>query len=145
MCDVLLLERNRLVCALLGEILQDAGFDMMVARNPPDVLRIVHEAPPRVLVTNLGPQAVPEGLLLARAARSIEPELCVIYSTCRDDISDHHLRRREYCLLKPYDPNSLVMLLGEVLGDGEKGKPRPRSTATGPDPLRSYRRSTRRA
>jgi hypothetical protein len=68
-----------------------------------------------VLVVDVEPEKVSEGMALAKAARRSDPSLHVIY-TCR---APYKLPEREKvkdapCLRTPYHPHQLVGVIGQI-------------------------------
>ncbi|HYL80825.1 MAG TPA: response regulator, partial [Candidatus Acidoferrum sp.] len=78
--SVLIVDDDPGALHLLQAILQDAGFVVRTADRPGRALRLVEEAPPDLLITDL---RMPEmsGVELLQAAQALRPDLCCLVIT----------------------------------------------------------------
>jgi PAS domain S-box-containing protein len=107
---VLVVEDEALVRALLAEALEERGCDVLSAADGTEALRIL-EGPRRVdlLATDLGLPGL-DGRRLARAARSLRPDLPVLYLTgyAHDARIEDELGPRTQLLVKPVEVEAFV-------------------------------------
>jgi DNA-binding response OmpR family regulator len=109
--DVLLVEDEPLVCALLQDHLAEAGLEVVPAPNAEAGLEAAERGngPPAVLVTdvNLGPGM--DGLELAEEAQRRWPQLVVLVMTGDErNLSRMPATLRSRCFIKPFKPPCLV-------------------------------------
>src|SRR5574340_239432 len=107
---VLLVEDDQDNRELMGEVLQDAGYEVVLAASGAAGLRTLAEHSIDVVVTDLGMPGM-GGLEVARAAKEIAPTVPVVVVTGyadRDDIARARGREVDAVLVKPVDPEALT-------------------------------------
>ena len=113
---VLLIEDDDDNRELMGEVLQDAGYEVMLAASGAAGLRTLAEHSIDVLVTDVGMPGM-GGLEVARAAKEIAPSVPVVVVTGyaeRDDITSARGREIDAVLVKPVDPASLTAVVDRM-------------------------------
>ncbi len=108
MCDVLLLDDDALVLVTLAESLRDAGFEVGQARNAVEAADwLANETPPQLLVADLDLGNGKGGRELARSARSLRPDLPIIFISGLP-ANQHLVTADETFIAKPFLPACLV-------------------------------------
>jgi CheY-like chemotaxis protein len=113
---VLLIEDDDDNRELMGEVLQDAGYEVVLAASGAAGLRTLAEHSIDVLVTDVGMPGM-GGLEVARAAKEIAPSVPVVVVTGyaeRDDITSARGREIDAVLVKPVDPASLTAVVDQM-------------------------------
>jgi len=102
---------------LMGEVLQDAGYEVVLAANGAAGLRTLAEHSIDVLVTDIGMPGM-GGLEVARAAKEIAPTVPVVVVTGyaeREDIAKARGHEVDAVLVKPVDPDALTSLVDQLV------------------------------
>ena len=113
---VLLVPEGRRPGAITRAGLESYGYDVLTASTLEEGLDLLlMNQRVSVLVVDVEPEKVSEGMALAKAARRSDPSLHVIY-TCR---APYKLPEREKvkdapCLRTPYHPHQLVGVIGQI-------------------------------
>lgn len=113
---VLVVEDEPLICDLVAEALEMAGYRVLTAADADEALRILATEQISLLFTDidLGPGA--SGLVLAQAARGKRPQLKVVYASGRRrDLSPDELVPESTFVPKPYRPTQVCDLLARAL------------------------------
>jgi hypothetical protein len=117
---VLLAEDEDGVRTVTGEILREAGYQVLEARHGREALRIAeqHLGPIDLLVTDV---VMPEmnGFELAENLRALRPSVRALYVSgylTDANVRDQMLREGAQFLQKPFAPGDLTRKVGEVLG-----------------------------
>ena len=111
---VLLVEDELLVRELACEDLADAGFEVTPANDGDEALEILRGgATFDLLFTDIRMPGAIDGWDLAREARTMMPDLKVIYATGLGDAGDELLDGERY-VRKPYNLKDLREVLGEL-------------------------------
>ncbi|HEX8909309.1 MAG TPA: response regulator [Anaeromyxobacteraceae bacterium] len=114
---VLLVEDDDDNRELMGEVLQDAGYQVMLAASGAEGLRMLAEHSIDVVVTDVGMPGM-GGLEVARAAKEIAPRVPVVVVTGfadREDIARARGREVDAVLVKPVDPDSLTSAVEQMV------------------------------
>ncbi len=82
--DVILVDDDATTLALLTAFLRGAGHPVRDFVSPNDALDAIRTAPPKILVTDIVMEGM-TGLSLAEEARSIDPDISVIFLTGSED------------------------------------------------------------
>jgi CheY-like chemotaxis protein len=119
MNTVLLVEDEPLVRELASEDLAEAGFAVTSACDGDEALAHLREGRRfDLLFTDIRMPGTTDGWQLAEHARSLLPDIKVIYATGLGDAADD-LTHDERYVQKPYNLNDLREVLGELgFGDG---------------------------
>ncbi|MGK9148506.1 response regulator transcription factor [Plantibacter flavus] len=78
---VLFVEDQRIMSVLVGELLTNAGFEVVTVSSAADALDRLDGFDPDVLVTDIELGSRPDGVELAMIARSLAPHLGVVFLT----------------------------------------------------------------
>lgn len=114
---VLLVEDDDDNRELMAEVLVGAGYEVVSAASGARAVEILSGRAVDVVVTDVGMPGV-GGLDVARAAKSIAPELPVVIVTGwaeREDITLAKGRDVDSVLIKPVDPDALTAAVGEAV------------------------------
>ena len=109
MTRILLAEDEALVRELIIEDLNDAGFEVVAARDGEEALQILREDSNfDVLFTDIRMPGSVDGWQLAEHGRQLIPGLRVIYST---GLGDRAIGPTDRFLTKPYRLDALLKIL----------------------------------
>jgi two-component system, OmpR family, response regulator len=114
---VLLVEDDEDNRELMGEVLQEAGYEVLLAASGADGLRMLAEHSVAVLVTDVGMPGM-GGLEVARAAKAIAPTVPVVVVTGyadREDIKSARGREIDAVLVKPVAPDALTAAVDQMV------------------------------
>ena len=114
---VLLIEDDDDNRELMGEVLQDAGYEVVLVASGAEGLRILAEQSIDVIVTDLGMPGM-GGLEVAQAAKEIAPSVPVVVITGfadREDIKRARGREIDAVLVKPVDPDALTSVVDQMV------------------------------
>ncbi len=114
---VLLVEDDDDNRELMGEVLQDAGYQVMLAASGAEGLRMLAEHSIDVVVTDVGMPGM-GGLEVARAAKEIAPRVPVVVVTGfadREDIARARGREVDAVLVKPVEPDALTSTVEQMV------------------------------
>ena len=111
---VLLVEDELLVREVAAEDLREAGFEVTPASDGDEALAILREGRRfDLLFTDIRMPSQVDGWDLAREAKTMLPDLKVIYATGLGDFADR-LTGDERYVCKPYTIRDLHKVLGEL-------------------------------
>ena len=114
MSRVLLVEDELLVRELASEDLAEAGFEVTAANDGDEALAILREGSRfELLFTDIRMPGATDGWELAREARTMIPNLRVIYATGLGEAGDQ-LSEDERYVRKPYNLKDLRKVLSEL-------------------------------
>lgn len=112
---VLIVDDENSIRITLGAFLEEAGFDVLLARDGREALRMIEEQAPDVVVTDI---VMPEedGLGLIRQLHSRFPQIPFIVMTGATFTGDIHIDTAKAfgaasVLRKPFDSDELVAVL----------------------------------
>lgn len=114
---VLLVEDDEDNRELMGEVLQDGGYEVVLAASGAEGLRTLAEQSIDVLVTDVGMPGM-GGLEVARAAKEIAPTVPVVVVTGfaeREDIASARGREVDAVLVKPVSPEALTGIVDQMV------------------------------
>ena len=114
---VLLIEDDEDNRELMGEVLQDAGYEVVLVASGAEGLRTLAEQSIDVIVTDLGMPGM-GGLEVAQAAKEIAPSVPVVVITGftdREDIKRARGREIDAVLVKPVDPDALTSVVDQMV------------------------------
>jgi CheY-like chemotaxis protein len=113
---VLLVEDEFLISEWVAESLSEQGFAVSTASNAAEALRHLASAPVDVLFTDINLPGGMDGVVLARRARELLPELPVVYASGRVNMLDAQLCvPGSIFVAKPYAPALVGPLLTDAL------------------------------
>jgi hypothetical protein len=113
---VLLVPGDRLTGILTRGGLQGYGYDVLVAGSVDEALDLLHtNRRISVLVVNVGLEQTSDGLALAKAARTADPTINIVY-TCGapNKLPDREKVTGAPCPRTPYHPHQLVGVIGQI-------------------------------
>ena len=108
---ILVVDDDPALREMVSEVLQDAGYEVEVAADGEEALRLIEDVPPRLLILDIQMPRV-DGPALARELRARLRDLPVIVMTARP----HPEREADRCnavasLGKPFDTRDLVRVV----------------------------------
>jgi CheY-like chemotaxis protein len=111
--QVLLVEDEFLLSAMLAEVLADHGFEVHAVANAKDALRhLTCGSPCDVLLTDINLPGSIDGAKLARLARELRPHLPVVYASGSYSRLDQlDAVSGAIFVPKPYNPDKLCDML----------------------------------
>ena len=114
---VLIVEDEILVRMNAAEMIGDAGFDVVEARNADEAIEILEACPNiHVVFTDIQMPGSMDGLKLARFVRSRWPPIKIVATSGFVQIGTHDLPEGSRFLPKPYRPEQIVATLSELIG-----------------------------
>ena len=111
---VLVVEDEELVRETISAELQDAGFVVLEAETAEQGLEMLEEKPVGVLFTDIRLPGRADGWELAERARSLYPNLPVIYATGFSAEQPRFVPKSVF-LRKPYLPSAVVAAIEKLL------------------------------
>lgn len=111
---VLLVEDDELIRLTATEMLNDLGCKVMEASSAEEGLKALDQAAVDILVTDVGLPGV-SGLQLAKDARSLRPDLCIVVATGDSGIQSEAELLDAVLVVKPYAPETLRRSLENAL------------------------------
>jgi CheY-like chemotaxis protein len=109
---VLLVEDEILTAEWAADCLTEQGFVVRTASNATDALRQLGAGRVDVLFTDINLPGAMDGVSLARCARELQPDLCVIYASALVAMLPIEARVPGAVLLpKPYEPESVGRII----------------------------------
>ena len=108
---ILVVDDDRAVRDLVSEVLRDAGYEVALAADGDEAMRVIDASPPRLLILDIQMPRV-DGPTLARELRARLRDLPVIVMTARP----HPEREADRCnavaaLGKPFDNGELIRVV----------------------------------
>ncbi len=114
MIKVLVVEDEPLLMLLAIELVEDAGFEAIEARNADEAILLLEEQPDiRILLTDIDMPGSMDGLRLARAVRDRWPPVDIIIVSGKRKPSGAEMPVRSAFFEKPYDPAKLTKTMTE--------------------------------
>lgn len=110
---ILVVEDEALIGEMVSEELEDLGFDVFMASNAADALKLIESgAQVDALFTDVHLPGGMDGSELASRVRVLRPDMPIVYASGRWNPSDQaRLVPRSVFLPKPYDPRDAGALL----------------------------------
>ncbi len=120
MADVLLVDDDPDIRAMLAFTLEDYGHTVREAADGRAALEALEASAPEIMVLDLMmPNIDGFGVLDQMRARALAPDTRVLILTCMtgetDLVRGYELGADEY-VTKPFDPDGLAMILAELVG-----------------------------
>lgn len=115
---VLVVDDDEDICAAIGAVLGDAGFDVRTANSGLDAMRILAAEPIIAVVSDIR-MANGNGLELLDAVRRHFTRMPVMFMTGYDDVSADDARRRGAVALfnKPFDLGNFVQRIRQSIAE----------------------------
>ena len=116
---VVIVEDNRAAADSLGRLLDMAGYEVKVAYDGPDGVRLAEQWPPHFVLCDIGLPGGMDGYAVARALRA-DPALAPVFLIAATGYGQAEDQRRareagfDHHLTKPVDPAELQRLLGAL-------------------------------
>jgi CheY-like chemotaxis protein len=114
---ILLVEDEALISAMICDALLEHGFQVHAVANAGDALQYLREgAPADVLFTDINLPGGMDGAILAQHARTMRPDLPVVFASGRWGLLDS-LRTMPgtVCLPKPYSPTHACSVVDRLV------------------------------
>jgi CheY-like chemotaxis protein len=115
---VLVVEDDLLIQSVIEEVLQDGGFETVLAETGPRALELFRENPQhyRALVTDINLVGGTDGWEVAKQAREANPAIPVVYMTgaAAGQWASHGVPN-SVLLSKPFAPVQLVTAISQLL------------------------------
>jgi CheY-like chemotaxis protein len=117
---ILIVDDHLELLAFTGAFLTECGYSVSWARNASEALSILESnRPVHILLTDIVMPGGMDGFELARRAKTIRPDLMVLYSTGHTDISPEQIGQTYGPLLrKPYQSSRLTAVLEFMQQEG---------------------------
>ena len=112
---ILVVEDEELVRETIAAELRDAGYIVIEAETAEQGLNVLEEMPVGVLFTDIRLPGKMNGWELAERARSLHPELPVIYAT-GFSAEEPRLVSDSIFLRKPYLPSAVIAAIARLTG-----------------------------
>lgn len=113
---VLFVEDEFFIREWIAQSLAEQGFAVESVTNAADALVHITRAPIDVLLTDINLPGGMDGMVLARRARQLRPDLAVIYASARAALKQEARVPGSAVLPKPYEPAVLAELIAAVCG-----------------------------
>jgi len=116
---ILVVEDEAIIRMSAVDMLEDAGFSVIEAANADIAVQLLESRSDiRAVFTDIEMPGSLCGLKLARAIRNRWPPIHLIVTSGRVAPSELDLPRLARFIQKPYTPNQILGVLGELLGRG---------------------------
>jgi DNA-binding response OmpR family regulator len=118
---ILLVDDDEVVCSSLAAVLKLHGFDITMANNVSDALKIISSGTHDVLLSDLHMPGAGDGLTVVSAMRHANPKAVNILLTAfpeMDAAAQAILLQADQILVKPMDVTALVKAIEERLASG---------------------------
>lgn len=113
---ILVVDDDRTVRELVTSVLSRGGYEVMVAADAREALRILQDHSPDLLLTDIVMPGM-SGLVLAARAHHDRPELRVMFMSGYANQYEEELSG-SVCLAKPFTNSNLLAAVEEVLALG---------------------------
>jgi CheY-like chemotaxis protein len=120
---VLVVDDDKVVSEAIAHVLKSQNFDVAVAENVPDALKLIVSEPFDVLLSDLHMPGAGDGLTVVSAMRHANPNARTILLTAfpaMDAAAKAILGQADEILVKPVQLTALIDLIQESLGDGPR-------------------------
>lgn len=115
MTVILTVEDEPLVSEYLGEVLGDAGHQVVAAANADEAMAILESRDDvRIVITDINMPGSMDGLKLAAAVRGRWPPIKIIVTTGRQVPRNDEMPDGASFLPKPYEPRSILSAVQRV-------------------------------
>jgi len=125
---ILLVEDERVVRALVAEVLQELGYSVLEAADGPTAVKLLDsERRIDLLVTDIGLPGL-NGRQVADTARKLRPELKVLFMTGYAEnaaVSSGFLEPGMQMITKPFPMKTLSSRVGDLIGNPRGGPAKP--------------------
>jgi DNA-binding response OmpR family regulator len=112
---VLVVEDEILIADMVTEALTDAGFEVCTVATAAEALRcFVDGYKPDILLTDINLPGGMDGALLASCARTLHPDLAVVYASGRRAVEEIETVPGSVFVPKPYSPLAMCSLLRDI-------------------------------
>uniref|UniRef100_UPI00396C46CD response regulator n=1 Tax=Paracoccus sp. TaxID=267 RepID=UPI00396C46CD len=110
---ILVCEDDALIRMSVGDMLEDLGHSVLLARDATTALSLLAQNRVDLLLTDVGLPDMP-GNRLAQEARERDPELPVIFATGHSEVEGANLDNRTALLMKPFDDRRLAAAIAAI-------------------------------
>jgi DNA-binding response OmpR family regulator len=118
---ILLVDDDEAINIMLAEVLQDQGFDVAMAANVPEALKLISSNVYDVLLSDLHMPGVGDGLTVVSAMRHANPKAVTMLLSAfpeMDAASHAIMLQADQILVKPMNVTALVKAINERLAAG---------------------------
>src|SRR5215813_11302633 len=106
---ILTIEDELLISEYLGDVLRDAGYEVIATSNADDAIAILESRNDiRVIITDVEMPGSMDGLKLARAVRGRWPPIKIIVTTGKRRPANDEMPHGSLFLSKPYNPGLVI-------------------------------------
>ncbi len=114
---ILLVEDETTLSTIISETLEDEGYDMVIAGNGYDGLKLFRQTDPDLVIADVMMPRM-DGFEMSRHIRNINPHVPIIFLTARSSISDmetgYEIGADDY-LKKPFKMRELILRIKALL------------------------------
>lgn len=115
MSVILTVEDETLLSAYLGEVLGDAGYQVVAAANADEAIEILEARDDiRIIITDINMPGSMDGLRLAAAVKDRWPPIKIIIATGKDAPRREEMPTDSEFLPKPYAPDRVLAAVSQV-------------------------------
>jgi CheY-like chemotaxis protein len=113
---ILTVEDEIFISEYLGDLLRDAGYEVVSTSNADDAIAILESRSNiRLIITDINMPGSMDGLRLATAVRGRWPPIKIIIATGRGRPTDDQMPRGSLFLSKPYDSKAVISAVQRLL------------------------------
>jgi two-component system, response regulator PdtaR len=113
---ILTVEDEILISEYLGDVLRDAGYEVVATSNASDAIGILERTDDiSVIITDINMPGSMDGLRLANAVRGRWPPIKIIVATGRTRPEGDQIPPGSVFLSKPYDPKAVIAAVQGLL------------------------------
>lgn len=117
---ILIVDDEANMCSIIQDILNDEGYEVMVAENGNEALQVVQRVPPDLIITDINMPCM-GGLELLRVVKSHYPAVQFIIMTAFGELETYLNAMNNGAfdyITKPLNIEMLKIMVAKVLGRG---------------------------
>jgi CheY-like chemotaxis protein len=113
---ILIVEDEILIGQYLGDVLRDAGYEVIAAFNADKAIEILESrSDVRLIITDINMPGSMDGLRLAAAIRDKWPPIKIIIATGKERPTGDQMPDGSLFLSKPYDPKAVISAVQRLI------------------------------
>ena len=113
---ILTVEDEILISQYLGDVLRDAGYEVVATSNADDAIAVLESRDDiRVIITDINMPGAMDGLKLANAVRGKWPPIKIIIATGKERPTGDQMPDGSLFLSKPYDPKAVISAVQRLI------------------------------